>query len=307
MQQEYDIIVVGGGPAGYTAALYAARAGMRTLVLEQIAAGGQMAQTASIHNYPGFPEGIDGVTLGALMRSGAENYGAQSVFAQVCGVRPQGNHWAAETQHATYTAKALIAATGADPRKLDIPGEYTLAGKGVSYCAACDGMFYKGKSVVVIGGGNTAVSDAIYLSRICEKVYLVHRRDTLRCSADLYKTLLQAENVEILWNCRAIWLHGTQSLSACTIQENNSGQLRKILCDGVFVAIGRTPASELFRNLAARNPQGYILTDEHMRTGRAGLYAAGDVREKEFRQILTAACDGAIAAESAAKYIAESF
>ena len=194
--EQFDVVIVGGGPAGYTAALYAARAGLRTVVLERLCPGGQMALTDRIYNYPGFPEGVEGITLSRQMQQGAEQQGACTVLTRVTGLHRSGSCWTAETEQGEYPAKAVILATGADPRKLEIPGEQALAGKGVSYCAACDGMLYKEKDVVVIGGGNTAAGDAIYLSRLCKKVYLVHRRDTLRCTDSLRRALMALDNLE---------------------------------------------------------------------------------------------------------------
>ena len=305
--EQFDVVIVGGGPAGYTAALYAARAGLRTVVLERLCPGGQMALTDRIYNYPGFPEGVEGITLSRQMQQGAEQQGACTVLTRVTGLHRSGSCWTAETEQGEYPAKAVILATGADPRKLEIPGEQALAGKGVSYCAACDGMLYKEKDVVVIGGGNTAAGDAIYLSRLCKKVYLVHRRDTLRCTDSLRRTLMALDNLELLWNSQAIWFHGTEALTACTVQNLLSGQLRKILCDGVFIAAGRTPVTAPFRGIVPTDAQDYIPTDGHMQTGVPGIFAAGDVRSKELRQILTAAADGALAAEAAVRYISREF
>ena len=200
MERVYDMVIIGGGPGGYTAALYAARAGLRTVVLEKLSAGGQMALSAQIDNYPGFPEGIDGFTLAEQMQSGAERFGTETELTEVTAVHLSGAVKKVETDDGTFYGKTVVIATGATPRELGLPKEQELVGRGVNYCAACDGMFYKGKTVVVVGGGNSAVADALLLSRVAKKVFLVHRRDTLRATKIYHQSLERAENVEILWN-----------------------------------------------------------------------------------------------------------
>ena len=303
MRNIYDIIVVGGGPGGYTAALYAARAGLSTLVIEKYSIGGQMALTPHIDNYPGFPEGVDGYTLGGQMRQGAERFGAQTLLAEVTALDLSPQPKLIHTSEGTYTAKAVILATGASPRLLGIPQEEELTGSGVSYCAHCDGMFYRDKTVVVVGGGNTAVADALTLSRIAKKVILVHRRDTLRATKIYHDTLLNTPNVEIHWNSAVTALQGEFALSGVVITNLQTGTDTQVPCQGLFVSIGRTPASELVKGQLQLDEGGYILTDSSMQTNIPGVYAIGDVRNTPLRQIVTAVSDGAIAAASAEHYL----
>lgn len=303
MRNIYDIIVVGGGPGGYTAALYAARAGLSTLVIEKYSIGGQMALTPHIDNYPGFPEGVDGYTLGEQMRQGAERFGAQTLLAEVTALDLSPQPKLIHTSEGTYTAKAVILATGASPRLLGIPQEEELTGSGVSYCAHCDGMFYRDKTVVVVGGGNTAVADALTLSRIANKVILVHRRDTLRATKIYHDTLLNTPNVEIHWNSAVTALQGEFALSGVVITNLQTGTDTQVPCQGLFVSIGRSPASELVKGQLQLDEGGYILTDSSMQTNIPGVYAIGDVRNTPLRQIVTAVSDGAIAAASAEHYL----
>ncbi len=303
MRNIYDIIVVGGGPGGYTAALYAARAGLSTLVIEKYSIGGQMALTPHIDNYPGFPEGVDGYTLGEQMRQGAERFGAQTLLAEVTALDLSPQPKLIHTSEGTYTAKAVILATGASPRLLGIPQEQELTGSGVSYCAHCDGMFYRDKTVVVVGGGNTAVADALTLSRIAKKVILVHRRDTLRATKIYHDTLLNTSNVEIHWNSAVTALQGEFALSGVVVTNLQTGTDTQVPCQGLFVSIGRTPASELVKGQLQLDEGGYILTDSSMQTNIPGVYAIGDVRNTPLRQIVTAVSDGAIAAASAEHYL----
>ncbi len=295
---DYHVIVIGGGPAGYTAALYAARAGLTTLVIEKLSAGGQMAQTAQIDNYPGFDAGIDGFELGMKMRFGAERFGVQTRSAQVLSAELAGKEKIVRTNEATYTAGAVIVATGADHKHLGLPEEEDLIGRGVAYCATCDGMFYRGKTVAVVGGGNSAAADALYLSRIAKKVYLIHRRDSLRADKVSSEPLFQAENVGFLWNSAVVEiLHGDR-LTGVRLQDG-----REVALDGLFISVGRSPATELFRGQLALDEAGYIVADESTKTSIPGVFAAGDVRTKPVRQIVTATADGATAAYFAQKYL----
>ena len=305
MQELYDIIIIGGGPGGYTAALYAARAGLKTLVLEGIAAGGQLGQTHWIDNYPGFPEGIDGFTLAQQMLAQAERFGAQTKYQQVLKVDLNAQPKIVKTAKGEYLAKTVILATGAKPRPLGLPGETELIGKGVGYCAACDGMFYKGKTVVVVGGGNTAAGDALLLSRVAEKVILVHRRDSLRATKVYRQALLDAPNVQILWNSKVTALHGEDKLSGVTVEDLQSGKQVHIDCQGMFVSIGRLPNSALVQGQLALDEQRYILTDSVTRTAIAGVFAVGDVRNTPLRQVVTAVADGALAVHQAEEFLAQ--
>lgn len=305
MEQIYDMIVIGGGPAGYTAALYAARAGLQVLVLERLVAGGQMTLTEQIDNYPGFPDGIDGYTLGDRMRAGAERFGAVTEYAQVQSLKLTEVPKAVTTDQGTYYGRTVVLATGAAPKRLELPGEELLTGKGISYCASCDGMFYKGKTVVVVGGGNTAVSEALTLSRIAQKVILVHRRDTLRATKLYHAALNRAENVEIRWNSRVKALLHENLLTGVVLEDVNTGAETELSCEGVFVSIGRTPNSELVAGQLILDSAGYIVAGESTATGIEGVYAVGDVRTTPLRQIVTAVADGAVAAHEAQNYLAK--
>lgn len=303
MDRIYDVIVIGGGPAGYTAALYTARAGLSTVVIEKMAAGGQMTQTTQIDNYPGFDQGIDGYTLGMKMQAGAERFGVVTKYAQVLSVQLQGNIKTLETTEGPLQAKVVIIATGADHKHLGLEKEATLVGRGVGYCAACDGMFYRGKTVAVVGGGNSAAADALVLSRIAKKVILIHRRDTLRATKVYHSPLMQAENVEFRWNSTVTDLHHGDKLTGLTITDTRTGEEAHLEVDGLFISIGRQPVTELFREQLVLDDKGYILADETTRTNLPGVFAVGDVRTKEVRQIVTAAADGAVAAHWAEQYL----
>ena len=301
----YDMIVIGGGPGGYTAALYAARAGLSVLVLEKLSAGGQMALTNQIDNYPGFQEGIDGFTLGENMQLQAERFGAVTELAEVTALRLDGAVKEIETTEGCFQSRTVVLATGANPRLLGLPGERELTGRGVNYCAACDGMFYKGKTVVVVGGGNTAAADALTLSRIAKKVILVHRRDTLRATKVYHDSLLNAPNIAFCWNSAITELLQSGKLSGVKIQNLLTGEEAEISCDGLFVSIGRAPATKLVEGLLELDESGYIVAGESTETSIPGVYAVGDLRTKALRQIVTAVADGAMAAHSAESYLAQ--
>lgn len=299
----YDMIIIGGGPGGYTAALYGARAGLSTLVLEKMVPGGQMALTHQIDNYPGFDEGIDGFLLGEKMRSGAERFGVKTELTEVRRLDLSGEIKAVETANGRFLGKTVVIATGASPRELGIPGEKELVGRGVSYCATCDGMFFKGKTVVVAGGGNSAAADALVLARLCEKVILVHRRDTLRATKIYHQPLMQAKNVEFRWNSVICELLSDGMVTGVRVKDINTGEETMIPCEGVFVSIGRKPASELVQDQLVLDEAGYIAADESTRTNIPGVFAVGDVRRKPLRQIVTAVADGATAAFQAEEYL----
>lgn len=303
MEHIYDTAVIGGGPGGYTAALYAARAGLDTLVLEKLSAGGQMAQTAQIDNYPGFDEGIDGFTLGQRMQAGAERFGARTESAEVRAVTLDAEVKRIETGKGILLAKTVIIATGAEHRHLGVEKEDEYLGRGVSYCAACDGMFYQGKTAAVVGGGNSAVADAMLLSRICEKVILIHRRSTLRATKIYHDRLLNTKNVTFCWNSTVNRLLGEGRLSALELRNVNTGELSRLAVDGVFISVGRVPSTELVKGQLALDDNGYILADESTRTALPGVFAVGDVRAKALRQIVTATADGAVAAHYAQAYL----
>lgn len=304
MSEIYDVLIIGGGPAGYTAALYAARAGLSTLVLERLSAGGQMALTSQIDNYPGFPQGVDGFTLGQDMRAGAERFGAQSRSTEVLSLKLDGQVKTVRTDTGDILGRTVILATGAQPRLLGVPNEQELTGKGVSYCAHCDGMFYRDKTVVVAGGGNSAAAEALFLSRICKKVILVHRRDTLRATRLYHEQLEKAENIEIRWNSRISELLHDIRLTGVVLEDVNTGRQETLSCDGLFVSIGRTPATELVKDQLELDENGYVVADETTRTNIPGVYAVGDVRTKLLRQVVTAVADGAMAVHMAEEYLA---
>ena len=300
----YDMIVVGGGPGGYTAALYAARAGLDTVILEKLSAGGQMALTEQIDNYPGFEDGIDGFSLGEKMKRGTERFGVETKLAEVLSLDLSGTVKKAETSEGPLFARIIVLATGAGPRELGIEGEQELIGKGVNYCAACDGMFYKNKTVVIAGGGNTAAADALILSRICKKVIVVHRRDTLRATKIYHEPLMKAENVEFRWDSEIIELLHDEKVIGIRLRNVKTGEETTLACDGVFVSIGRKPSSELVKDQVKVDPAGYIIADESTRTNIPGVFAVGDVRTKALRQVVTAVADGATAVHYAEEYLA---
>ena len=279
----YDVIVIGGGPGGYTAALYAARANLSVAILEKLSPGGQMGTTDVIDNYPGFPQGVNGFELAMQMKEGAERFGAQTQLAEVTQVELAGQVKTIHTSGGDYQARTVVLATGAHPRELGLPGERELRGRGVSYCATCDGMFYRGKTVVVVGGGNTAVSDVLYLSRLCEKVYLVHRRDTLRASKVYLDPLQKAENVEFVWDSEVKQLLRDQAVTGVRVRNKKTGEERDIPCGGVFVAVGYLPNTELYRGQVELDEAGYVLADETTQTNLPGVFAVGDLRKKPLR------------------------
>lgn len=300
----YDMLVVGGGPGGYTAALYAARAGLDTVVLEKLSAGGQMALTEQIDNYPGFEDGIDGFSLAEKMQKQAERFGVSSEYAEVLRMDLTAVPKLLETSEGIFLGKTVVLATGADPRTLDVAGEAELVGRGVAYCAACDGMFYKGKTVVVVGGGNSAAADALLLSRIAKKVILVHRRDALRATKIYHEPLKQAKNLEFRWNSAVTALVYGDRLTGVQLKDVNSGTVSHLDCDGLFISVGRTPVTELVRGQLELDPGGYILAGETTETNIPGVFAVGDVRTKRLRQVVTAVSDGAVAVHMAEEYLA---
>ncbi len=299
-----DVLIVGGGPAGYTAALYAVRAGLTALVLEGTAPGGQLGSTEDVDNYPGFDETVVGLELAERMRRGAERFGAETVLARVTALELAGDVKRAETAGGgRFEARTLIYAAGAAPRRLDIPGEAALRGRGVSYCATCDGAFFRGKDAVVLGGGNSAAAEALTLAHLCRRVYLVHRRDRLRAEHSYVQALERAENLTFVWNARAEAVLGDSVVEGLRYTDLASGKTRELACSGVFVAVGRVPATELLRGRLALDADGYVSAGETTRTELPGVFAAGDVRCKPLRQIVTAAADGAVAAHFAQAYL----
>ena len=300
----YDMIVIGGGPGGYTAALYAARAGVDTLVIEKLSAGGQMALTHQIDNYPGFVDGIGGWELADQMQRQAERFGAKTQNAEVRSVDLKASPKKVETIEGAFYGKTIVLATGANPRELGVSNEKELVGRGVAYCAACDGMFYKGKTVVVVGGGNTAAADALLLSRVAEKVIIVHRRDTLRATKIYHEPLMRAENVEFRWNSVVMELLHEDKLIGVRLKDVQTGEETVLAADGVFVSVGRKPATELVADQVELDKGGYIVAGENTATNIPGVYAVGDVRTKLLRQVVTAVADGAMAVHMAEEFLA---
>lgn len=301
----YDMIIVGGGPGGYTSALYAARAGFNVLVLEKFSAGGQMALTHQIDNYPGFEDGIDGFSLADKMKKQAERFGARSENAEVIKVNLTVNPKEIETAKGTFLSKTVLLAAGANPRELGVDKETELIGRGVAYCASCDGMFYRGKTVVVVGGGNTAAADAILLSRIAKKVIIIHRRDTLKATRIYHEPLMNTENVEFKWDSTVTELLHEDKITGVKIKNVKTGEESIIDCDGVFVSVGRKPATDFLGSQLDLDENGYIIADETTKTSIPGVYAVGDIRTKQLRQVVTAVSDGAMAVHSAEEYLAE--
>ena len=301
----FDMIIIGGGPGGYTAALYAARAGLNVVILEKLSAGGQMAQTHQIDNYPGFVDGIDGFMLGMQMQQQAERFGAKTEYAEVLKVDLMADPKVVETSSGLFLGRTVVLATGAGPRELGLAQEKALVGKGVAYCAACDGMFYRGKTVVVVGGGNSAAADALLLSRVAKKVILVHRRDTLRATKIYHEPLMKADNVEFRWNSVVTELLHGDKVSGIRIKDVRSGEESTVDCDGVFISVGRKPATALVADQLELDQGGYVVADETTRTGIPGVYAVGDVRTKLLRQVVTAVADGAVAVHMAEEFLAQ--
>ena len=300
----YDMLIIGGGPGGYTADLYAARAGLSVAVLEKLSAGGQMAQSHQIDHYPGFPEGIDGFELGELIQLQAERFGAVTEYADVTAVDLKADPKVVYSSEGVFRGRTVVLATGAGPRELGLAGERELTGRGVAYCAACDGMFFKDKTVAVVGGGNSAAADALLLSRVAKKVYLIHRRDSLRAEKISRKPLMEAENVEFLWNSTVTELLQNGKLTGIRVKDLPSGEERELAVDGLFVSVGRNPATDLVKDQLSLDAGGYVIAGETTETSLPGVYAVGDVRTKPMRQIVTAVADGAVAVQMAEHYLA---
>lgn len=303
MEQVYDMVIIGGGPGGYSAALYAVRAGLKAIVLEKLSPGGQMALTSQLDNYPGFEAGIDGFELAQKMQRHAERFGAQTQYAQVTHVNLLSSPKEIQTSHGSVYGKTVVLATGATPRELGLPMEQQLVGKGVAYCSTCDGMFYRDKTVVVVGGGNSAAADALLLRRIAKNVILVHRRDTLRATKVYHESLESAENIRFRWNSEVTALHHGEKLTGVRLRNLVTGEETDLPCDGVFVSIGREPATKLVKGQLDLDQAGYILADESTATNIPGVYAVGDVRTKLQRQVVTAVADGSNAVCMAEKFL----
>ena len=299
----YDIIIIGSGPAGLSAAIYAQRACLDTIVIEKNGiSGGQVLNTWEVDNYPGFP-GVTGFELSRQFREHANKLGARVVQDEVVQVELSGNVKKVVCEEETYEARCVILASGAHHRTLEVPGEEELRGAGVSYCATCDGAFFRGRTVAVVGGGDAALEDAIFLARMCEKVYIVHRRDKLRGAKRLQERLQALENIEFVWNSETVAIEGNAQVEALRLRQTQTGEEKRLDVDGVFIADGIAPESELYAGQLELDEQGYIRADESGQASVPGVFAAGDVRTKALRQILTAASDGANCVASAERYL----
>lgn len=300
--QSRQLVVVGGGVAGCTAAMYAARYNIDLILLEKSAPGGQTATASEIENYPGFPDGISGFELAERVRQQAVNAGVQFMAAEAHSLEREGSGWRLHTSGGDILTSTIIIATGAAPRRLKVPGERDLFGKGVSYCATCDGMFYRGRTVAVAGGGNTAIDEAIYLSQICASVYVIHRRDELRAEAILQRRAFERPNIEFVWDSVITLIMGDEEVKAIEVHNKKTGQNRTIELDGVFVAIGHEPQTDWLSGVVELE-DGFIVADCTMSTSAAGLFVAGDIRNTPLRQVTTAVGDASIAAFSAWQYL----
>ncbi len=301
----YDLIIAGAGPAGLTAAIYAARAGLNVLALERAFAGGQMAISSTIENYPGFKQEIPGATLANNMKLQAQRTGAQIQSEDIKELLLEEKIKKIITNKNTYEAKTVILAMGSVPRQLGIPGERKLMGAGISYCANCDGAFFKNAEVAVVGGGNTAVEDALYLANICSKVYLVHRRNEFRAQHALVKMLEKVENIEVLTPYIPLEVTGEFSVDGIVVEQVETKEQRKIPLRGVFFAVGNLPRTDMVKGQLTLSEDNFILADESCRTELPGVFCAGDIRTKSLRQIVTATSDGAMAATAAEHYLFE--
>lgn len=304
MEKIYDLIIIGSGPAGLSAAIYAQRARLETLVLEkEMVSGGQVLTTYEVDNYPGLP-GINGFDMGMKFREHADNLGAAFETDVVLKVEDQGEVKQVVCENETYKAKTVLIATGAAHRKLGVPGEEELGGMGVSYCATCDGAFFRNKVTAVVGGGDVALEDAIFLARLCKKVYLIHRRDELRGARSLQEAVFKQENIEVVWDSVVEKIQGENMVESLVLKNKKTGETSELEVNGVFIAVGITPNSQTFEGLVDME-QGYIVAGEDCRTSVPGIFAAGDVRTKQLRQIITAAADGANAVTSVERYLTE--
>jgi len=305
MKKIYDVCILGAGPAGLTTALYCARANLKTLVIEKLAPGGQMATTATIENYPGFPQGVGGVDLALSMLDQAQRFGAEVVYDEVQTMELVGPVKELKGFSDTYQASVIVIATGAAPRELGVPGEARYRGTGVSYCATCDGALYQGKSVIVVGGSDSAVEEAVFLTRFASQVTIVHRRDTFRATPVLTGRALKNPKISVKYDTVVDAVHGDSKVTSVTLQNVKSGQVETVDVDGVFVYIGLVPNTLFLKEAIELDPSGYVVTDESLQTSVTGVFAVGDVRQKALRQVATAVGDGALVSSSVEKYLSE--
>ncbi len=300
--QLYDMVIIGGGPAGATAAIYAARAGLKSVILEQMNIGGEIVATDRLDNYPGFPKGIAGAEFGMLLQQQMESLNVPVEISQVESVSFQEGVKEIVTSAGVFQGKTLLVATGTEPNLLGVEGETELLGRGVSYCATCDAAFFRGKTIGVVGGGDAALEETVFLSRFVEKAYLIHRRDQFRGCSWLQDKALELPNVEVLWNTTVSRIEGDKKVSALHV--NQGGRERRLEAEGIFIYAGRKPKTGFLKGVQLeQDERGFIITNAKMETSLEGVYAAGDIRKKYLRQVITAASDGAIAATAAAQYI----
>jgi len=304
-KQEYQVIIIGGGPAGLTAGLYTSRARLSSLLIERGLVGGQIADAELVENYPGFAQGISGLELGQLMHQQATKYGLNTVIAEVTGIELKGEEKVVKTTKSDFTTKAVIIASGSERRKLGIPGEENLTGRGVSYCATCDAPFFKDKPVAVVGGGNAAITEALYLAKFASRVIVIHRRDQLRASRILEERALAEPKIEFQWNSVVEGIEGEEMVKRLSLHQVTTGKKSTLDVAGVFIAIGLKPNTDFLKGVLPLDEAGYIITNDKMETELPGIFAAGDIRQNSPRQAITAAGDGATAAIFAEKFISQ--
>ena len=305
MNEEYEVVIIGGGPAGLTAGLYAARAKLNSLLIEKGAIGGQIVNAEQVDNYPGFPEGISGSELGELMHQQATKYGLKTLIAEVTGLEPQEKQKVVKTTEGNFIAKAVIIAGGSNRQKLGIPGEKKFTGKGVSYCATCDAFFFQDKPVAVVGGGNAAVTEALYLVKFASKVTVIHRRDRLRATSILQEKAFSEPKIEFLWDTVVEEIEGGDFVERIRLRQVKTGEKSALEVAGIFVSVGLKPDTDYLKGVLPLSEAGYIITNDRLETGTPGIFAAGDIRHDSARQVITAAGDGATAAIYAEKFITE--
>lgn len=303
--ESYQVIIIGGGPAGLTAGIYATRAGLKVLLLEKVTPGGQIINSEWVENYPGFPQGISGFELGQLMEQQAIHHGLKIESAEAVGIELIGNRKKVRTTAGDFTADAVIIAGGAEHAKLGIPGEEAWVGRGLSYCATCDGPFFRDKTVAVIGGGDVAITDALYLGRLASRVFVIHRRDQLRASKVLQDRAFAEPKIEFVWNTIVEAIEGKENIERLRLRNVKAGLTGELPVEGVFVAVGTRPNTGYLANLLALAPDGSIPVNHRMETSVPGIYAAGDIRQGSIRQVVAAAGDGAVAAVSAERFLTQ--
>ena len=304
--ERYDVVIIGGGPAGLTAGLYTSRAKLSTLLVERMIMGGQVMTTTKVENYPGFPGGIDGPDLMVRFQEHCQEFGLKIEYGEVESLFAQGDDKVLMIDGKEVRSRVVIVATGAEPRKLGVPGEQEFTGRGVSYCATCDGAFFRDATIAIVGGGDTAAEEALFLTRFARKVFLIHRRKELRATKILQDRVLASEKIEPLWNTEVVRVEGDAGgMKRVEVRDTGGGERRPLDIEGLFVAIGVTPKAHFLADVLTLDPEGYIQTDAECRTSMAGVFAAGDVRKKILKQIATAVGDGAVAAIMTEKYLTD--